>query len=150
ALLNVIVVLLVGLAGFPLASCTCTVTLNAVPAVPELGTTVKANLLAAPAVKVTVAVCVMTRLLSVTSVAGNTSAPAVVDLTVNVATPKLFVVPETTVIVGVPGPDVLANVTALPETGLLLASFNVTVTVDVVVPFATTDVGAALTVDWAA
>jgi hypothetical protein len=40
ALLRVIVVLLVGLEGLPLASCDCTVTLNAVPAVPVLGTVV--------------------------------------------------------------------------------------------------------------
>src|SRR5579883_2661592 len=49
ALLNVIVVVLVGLAGLPLASCDCTVTLNAVPAVPVLGTVVYASLLAVPA-----------------------------------------------------------------------------------------------------
>src|SRR4051794_25453785 len=104
-LLNVIVVSVVGLAGLPLASCDCTVTLNAVPAVGELGTAVNASLVAAPAVKVTVAVCVTTRLLSVTSVALNTSAPAVVDFTLNVATPDPSVVPETTVIIGAPGPD---------------------------------------------
>ena len=40
ATLNVIVVLLVGLAGLPLASCDCTVTLKAVPAIPVLGTVV--------------------------------------------------------------------------------------------------------------
>jgi hypothetical protein len=40
ALLSVIVVLLVGLEGLPLASCDCTVTLNAVPAVPVVGTDV--------------------------------------------------------------------------------------------------------------
>ena len=39
-LLNVTVVALVGLAGFPAASCACTVTLNAVPAVPVDGTVV--------------------------------------------------------------------------------------------------------------
>src|ERR1019366_5106293 len=49
ALLSVIVVLLVGLAGLPLASCDCTVTLNAVPAVPVLGTVVYASFVAAPA-----------------------------------------------------------------------------------------------------
>jgi hypothetical protein len=40
ALLKVIVVVLVGLAGLPLASCDCTVTLKAVPAVPVPGTVV--------------------------------------------------------------------------------------------------------------
>ena len=42
------------------------------------------------------------------------------------------------------------SVTVLPETGLPLASFNVTVTVEVATPSATTLPGAALTVDWAA
>jgi hypothetical protein len=42
------VVLLVGLAGLPLASCDCTVTLNAVPAVPVLGTVVYASFVATP------------------------------------------------------------------------------------------------------
>src|ERR1017187_4128372 len=46
ALLSVIVVLLDGLFGLPLASCDCTVTLNAVPAVPVLGTVVNTSLLA--------------------------------------------------------------------------------------------------------
>jgi len=40
ALLKVIVVVLVGLEGLLLASCDCTVTLNAVPAIPVLGTVV--------------------------------------------------------------------------------------------------------------
>jgi hypothetical protein len=39
-LLKLIVVLLVGLDALPLASCDCTVTLKAVPAVPVLGTVV--------------------------------------------------------------------------------------------------------------
>jgi len=69
---------------------------------------------------------------------------------VNVATPELLVVPETVVIVGKPEPEVLANVTVLPETELPLASFNVTVIVEVVVPSAVTDAGEAVTVDCAA
>ena len=40
ALLKVIVVLLVGFAGLPLASCDCTVTLKAIPAVGVLGSAV--------------------------------------------------------------------------------------------------------------
>jgi hypothetical protein len=84
---------------------------------------------------------------SVVSVAVKTSAPAVVDFTVNVATPEASVIPETVVIVGVPGPDVLASVTLLPETGLLFTSFKVTVIVEVAEPSATTDVGNATTVD---
>src|SRR6202158_591064 len=49
ALLSVIVVLLVGLDGLPLASCDCTVTLNGVPAVPVLGTVVYTSFVAAAA-----------------------------------------------------------------------------------------------------
>ena len=52
ALLSVIVVLLVGLAGLPLASCDCTDTLNAVPAVPVLGTAVYTSFVAAPGLTV--------------------------------------------------------------------------------------------------
>ena len=51
---------------------------------------------------------------------------------------------------GVPGPDVLARVTVLPETGLLLASLSVTVIVEVVLPSAVTEAGEADTADWAA
>ena len=51
ALVKVMVVLLVGLAALPLASCDCTVTLKAVPAVPVEGTTVYASLVAVPAEK---------------------------------------------------------------------------------------------------
>ena len=82
---------------------------------------------------------------AVVSVAVKTSAPAVIELTVNVATPETSVVPETVVIAGVP--DVLASVTLLPETGLPFASFKVTVIVEMVKPSATTDVGDATTVD---
>ena len=99
-----------------------------------------------PAVKVTVAVCV-TVTVSVISVAVNTSAPALVDFTVNVATPKASVVPCVVLMVGEPGPDVLPSVTVLPKTGLLSASFKVTVIVEVEVPSAVTDVGKAATVD---
>ena len=49
ALLKVITVLPVGLDVLPLASCDCTVTLNAVPATPVLGTAVNASFVAAPA-----------------------------------------------------------------------------------------------------
>jgi hypothetical protein len=51
------------------------------------------------------------------------------------------------VIVGVPGPEDLASVTVLPETGLLFTSFNVTVIVEVVAPSAGTEVGEAETVE---
>ena len=43
ALLKAIVVLLVGLDGLPLASCDCTDTMKAVPAVPVHGTVVYTN-----------------------------------------------------------------------------------------------------------
>ena len=77
------------------------------------------------------------------SVAVNTSAPAVVDFTVNVTTPNDELVPEAALMVGDPGPEVFASVTVLPETGLLFVSFRVTVIVEVVEPSAVTDVGDA-------
>jgi len=55
-LLKVIVVLLVGLAGLPLASCDCTVTLKAVPTVPAPGTDVYASFVAAPGLTVVIVV----------------------------------------------------------------------------------------------
>ncbi len=54
ALLNAMVVLLVGLDGLPLVSCDCTVTLKPVPAIPVLGTDVSASLVAAAATTVIV------------------------------------------------------------------------------------------------
>src|SRR5258708_7852408 len=48
-LLNVIVVRLVGLTGFPLESCDCTVTLKPVPATPVTGTAVYTSFVAVPA-----------------------------------------------------------------------------------------------------
>jgi hypothetical protein len=72
--------------------------------------------------------------------------PAVVDFTVKVATPEALVVPETVVIVSL-APRLEARVTVLPETGFEVESFKVTVTVEVVVPSAVTEVGLALTVD---
>ena len=52
------------------------------------------------------------------------------SLTVKVATPEPLVTPETVVIVEEPPP--FASVTVLPGTGFDCASFNVTVTVEVV------------------
>jgi hypothetical protein len=80
-------------------------------------------------------------------VAVKTSSPAVVDFTVNVASPEALVVPETVVIVGDPGPEVLASVTVLPETPLPYWSFKVMVIREVVDPSAATDSGHAATVD---
>ena len=72
----------------------------------------------------------------------------IVSLTVNVAWPLAFVVPETVVIVELPLPAV--SETALPLTKLFPESLRVTVTDEVVEPSAATDVGFALTVDVAA
>jgi hypothetical protein len=101
----------------------------------------------APAVKVTVAVWLIYKLKSVTSSALKPSAPAVVDVTVNVTTPFVELGPEAALMVGDPGPEFFASVTVLPETGLLFASFRVTVIVEVVEPSAVTDPGDAVTVD---
>ena len=51
----------------------------------------------------------MTREASVVSVAVKTSAPAVVDFTVKVTTPKALLTPEAALMVGVPGPAVCAS-----------------------------------------
>jgi hypothetical protein len=112
-----------------------------------LATTVDTLALTAPAVKVTVGVAVITREDSEVSVAVNTSAPAVVDLTVKVTTPAALEDPEAGVMFGNPGPDVLASVTVFAETALPNTSFKVTVIVEVAVLSATTVVGEATTVD---
>ena len=67
------------------------------------------------------------------------------SVTVKVAWPFALVVPDTVAIVELPEPA--ASVTVLPETGLPLVSFNVTVTVELVEPSATTDDRDADTVD---
>ena len=56
--------------------------------------------------------------------------------------------PEAAEIVSV-GPRSEASVTVLPATGLPLASFRVTVIVDVLTPFAGTEAGLADTVEFA-
>ena len=91
----------------------------------------------------------ITRLLSVVSVAVNTDEPTVDDLTVKVTTPKELEAPEAAEIVSV-APRLDARVTVFPETGFPFTSFRVTVMVEVAVPFATTEVGEAATVDCAA
>ena len=100
-----------------------------------------------PAVKVTLAVGVMTRLESDVSVALKTSVPAVVDVTLKVTTPEASLGPEAALMVEEPGPEVWARLTVLPATGLSLASSRVTVIVEVVVPSAGTEVGTATTVE---
>ena len=67
---------------------------------------------------------------------------------VNVATPYPFVVPDTVVIVEVPGEP--PSETDWPDTAFPKASSAVTVIVDVVEPSAATEVGEADTVDCAA
>ena len=67
---------------------------------------------------------------SVVSVAVKTAGPAVIDFTVNVTTPKALELPEAAEMVSVT-PRLEESATVLPETGLPLASFNVTVTVEV-------------------
>ena len=103
---------------FPSSTCTVTAGVIVAPATAAVGCALNARCVAVPAVKVTVALGVICRLASVVSVAVNTSAPAIVALTVNVAPPELSVVPCVVVMVGEPVPDVLASDTALPATGL--------------------------------
>jgi hypothetical protein len=95
-------------------------------------------------VNVTVAVGVIA-IESVASVAVYTTACATVSVTVNVTTPLALDGPLAAEITELPLP--CASVTVFPLTGLLFASSSVTVIVEVVVPFAVTDVGLALTVD---
>ena len=83
-----------------------------------------------PAKKLTVAVSVMTRFPSVTSVPVKTFVPGVVEVTVKTAFPPPSVVPEIVLITGLPGPDVLASDTVLPETGMPFESVSVTVIVE--------------------
>lgn len=71
----------------------------------------------------------------------------VLDLTVKVATPLAFVVAGDPVIVAVP--EEIPKLMDLPETGLLFESSNVTVIVDVPVSSAITEVGEAMTEEFA-
>src|SRR5438128_6905993 len=97
-----------------------------------------------PAFTTTVAVCVMATALMV---ADTVLVSAVVELSVPVATPLAFVVPTGWVRV-FPPVGVAASVTVAPWIGLPLASFAVTVMVDVPLPAAIGDV--AVTADCAA
>jgi hypothetical protein len=107
-----------------------------------LAVTVDALAETAPAVKVTLAVCV-TVIVSVTSVAVIVLGPAVLDRTVPVVCPAASVAATGCVTV----PSVAVSVTVLPATGLLLVSRSVTVIVDAAVPSATTLAGLALTIE---
>jgi hypothetical protein len=73
------------------------------------------------------------------------TASACVSVTVNVTTPLALDAPLAAEMVELPLPAV--SVTVFPDTGLLFASFKVTVIVEVVEPSATTEVGDATTVD---
>ncbi len=95
-------------------------------------------------VTVTVAVCVIATLLTVAETVFD---PATVELSVPVATPLAFVTEDGCVSV-LPLP-VAVRATVAPLTGLPLASFAVTVMVEVPLP-AVMDVGDAVTVDWLA
>ena len=66
-------------------------------------------------------------------------------MTVKVTTPEPLEIPEAAEMLDEPDPA--ASVTVLPLTGLLFASFKVTVIVEVEVPSAVTLVGLAVTVD---
>ena len=86
---------------------------------------------------------------TLSAVAERTGVPTVVDFTVNVTTPEALETPEAPEIVSV-APRLDASVTVLPEIAVLLLSFTVTVTVEVVEPSAITDAGEASTVELAA
>ena len=61
--------------------------------------------------------------------------------------PPPSVVPEIVLMTGVPGPDVLASDTVLPEAGTPFVSDNLTVIVEVLSPSAATEDGKATTVE---
>jgi hypothetical protein len=132
------------LIGFPLASLAVTVIVD-VPVTTgiEVGAaaTVDCEPETGPGFTVTEAVWVMAVPLAV---ADTVFVPATVELSVPVATPLALVVPLGWVSV-LPLP-VAASTTVAPLTGFPLASFTVTVIVELPLP-AVSEVGAALTVD---
>jgi hypothetical protein len=136
------------LTGLPLPSRKVTVIVEiAVPsAVTVVGLAVTVDTVGdtAPTVNVTAAVCV-TVMLSVVSVAVTVAVPAVVERIVPVVCPLASVAAGCASVSTAPREDV--SVTVLPLTGLLLASRNVTVIVDVATPSAATVPGLAATVE---
>src|SRR2546426_1030111 len=131
--------------GLPKPSFAVTVTAEVPPAViGESALTVDWAAEIVPAFTTTVAVCVMATALMV---ADTVLVSAVVELSVPVATPLASVVPTGWVTV-LPVVGLAASTTVAPWIGLPLASFAVTVIVDVPLPAAIGDV--ALTVDCAA
>src|SRR5213078_985605 len=132
--------------GLPLASFAVTVIVEVpLPAtIGDVAATVDWVAETAPTLTTTVAVCVIATVLIV---ADTVFDPAAVELSVPVATPLAFVVPTGCVKV-FPAVGVAASVTVAPAIGLPLASFAVTVIVEVPLPATIGDV--ALTVDWLA
>ena len=130
--------------GLPLASLAVTVIVEVpLPAVIDAGAAVTLDCAAdtGPGATVTVAVCVMA---VPPALAETVLVPAPVELRVPVATPAASVVPLGWVRV-LPLP-VAASTTLAPAIGLPLASFTVTVMVELPLP-AVRDGGAAVTVD---
>jgi hypothetical protein len=132
--------------GLPLASRAVTVIVDVpLPAViGDVADTVDWAAETVPVFTTTVAVCVMATVLIV---AETVFEPAAVELRVPVATPLASVVPTGCVSV-FPAAGVAASVTVAPGIGFPLASFAVTVIVELPLPAAIGDV--AVTVDWAA
>src|SRR2546427_728418 len=124
--------------GFPLASFAVTVMVD-VPlpaAIGDVALTVDCAADSVPAFTTTVAVCVMATELMV---ADTVLVSAVVEFSVPVATPLAFVVPTGCVKV-LPVVGLAARTTVAPWIGLPLASFAVTVIVEVPLPAAIGDV----------
>src|SRR5213078_889282 len=132
--------------GLPLASFAVTVMVEVpLPAViGDVAATVDWVAETAPTLTTTVAVCVIATVLIVADTVFDSAA---VELSVPVATPLAFVVPTGWVNV-FPAVGVAASVTVAPWIGFPLASFAVTVIVELSLPAAIGDV--ALTVDWLA
>ena len=83
-------------------------------------------------------------------VAVKTGKPAADELTVKVATPLALETPEVGEMVSGGVPRLETSSTVLPWTAVPLASFKVTVIVEVVLPSAVTELGSAATVELAA
>src|SRR6266480_3152548 len=130
--------------GLPFASRAVTVTVE-VPlpaAIGDVAVTLDCPAETVPTFTTTVAVCVIA---TASIVADTVFEPAAVELRVPVATPLAFVVPIGCVRV-LPVVGVAASTTVAPAIGFPLASFAVTVMVEVPLPAAIGEV--AVTVDW--
>ncbi len=130
--------------GLPFASRAVTVTVE-VPlpaAIGDVAVTLDCPAETVPTFTTTVAVCVIA---TASIVADTVFEPAAVELKVPVAIPLAFVVPIGCVSV-FPAVGVAASTTVAPAIGFPLASFAVTVMVEVPLPAAIGEV--AVTVDW--